>query len=371
MEAERRHRVESATAARREAFRSRTQSNLDNGKITYAQAREAENAFRDEEAEQTAFELHEAYRSLQSAVTEPGMRYLEDKIESGNACINMMHMALSRGDHSGHSNGAQVEGDEEPELLEQLTLLKWLFEGREHAHKALFDMQLLEKRSAQMIPHSHNRDQTTSDRDLDDQLHAEELQEMQAEFADQAYSRFAGLQSSIERHVSRGVEEQISAFWDIAPQLLEVVQQVPSNLRGFEVLVPAAEVAENPSYSDFNLQYLLSNLNHAQKSAYQFIESQTNLLCLRHEVQTASMAASTRMIEIQRLMADNDSSGSEVDMGMIKQEQESMLTAELKEKVGEVERQWDQALGGALESCKGRVRAWLIETGGWDDGLEE
>jgi hypothetical protein len=46
------------------------------------------------------------------------------------------------------------------------------------------------------------------------------------------------------------------------------------------------------------------------------------------------------------------------------------LTEDLKEKVGEVDRQWNEALGEGLEDCRDRVRAFLEENGGWEDGLE-
>ncbi|KAK5239407.1 hypothetical protein LTR16_011969, partial [Cryomyces antarcticus] len=38
-------------------------------------------------------------------------------------------------------NQTQEEGDEQPELLEKLTLLKWLSETREQLHQELFDLQ--------------------------------------------------------------------------------------------------------------------------------------------------------------------------------------------------------------------------------------
>jgi len=47
------------------------------------------------------------------------------------------------------------------------------------------------------------------------------------------------------------------------------------------------------------------------------------------------------------------------------------LTEDLKDKVGLVESQWDEALGKGLEDCKARVEAFLVQQGGWDESLKE
>lgn len=350
--------------------------------MSYAAAGRAEALFDEEEAERLSTEAQDAHSRLQTMVSEPGRRQLEGRIQASDACINTMLTALSSTELSGNSNpGAHVEGDEEPELLEHLTLLKWLFEGREHIYKEIFDLQLLETKACRSVSRFHNAAQSESDLQFENDLFAEDLQNMQREFAEQAHLRFAELREAVERQVSRGIERQISAFWDIAPALVEVVQSVPQHdLLGFEVIVPAAEYEENPAYRDYSLQYLYTILSHVQKSTYQFIEAQVNLLCLLHEVQTAAMAASARMIEIQRAMAGSsgdgerssrDGGGLEAEMTQVRAEEEAMLTADLKDKVGEVERQWDEALGKALVECKERVRGALMECGGWDDGLED
>jgi hypothetical protein len=42
----------------------------------------------------------------------------------------------------------------------------------------------------------------------------------------------------------------------------------------------------------------------------------------------------------------------------------------LQLEVGEVERQWREALGDGLERCKDGVKEWLVDNGGWVDGLD-
>jgi hypothetical protein len=149
-----------------------------------------------------------------------------------------------------------------------------------------------------------------------------------------------------------------------------VVQQLPDNPADLEIQIPDQEYEENPSYNDHPLQYLYSLLSHAQKSAYQFIESQTNLLCLLHEVRTTTTKASLKLLEIERSAASpgDESVVAEMEGAMTVQEQR--LTEDLKEKVGEVERQWNEALGEGLEDCRERVKFFLEGSGGWEDGLE-
>ena len=378
-ETERRQTFETSRKERRQAFRARLESDVSRGFMTYSAAALAEAAFEDQETERATAEAQDAYLRLHSTVSEPGRRRLEEKLEGSEECINMMLMALSNHESSGTSTSPQIEGDEEPELLEHLTLLKWLFEGREQLHKELFDLQLLEKRSSQVVAASHMHMQSSADLEFENQLFGEDVYHMQINFAEQAHARYTMLQDTVEKHVARGVEAQISAFWDIAPALLEVVHKIPttsSDLNGFQVLVPTREVEENPSYGCHSLQYLVCTLSHAKKSAYQFIESQINLLCLLHEVQTAAMAASARMVEIQQRgeVVGDEAVGIgmlEREMRDVRRQQERLLTEELKGKVGEVERGWEEALGGAIKLSLCRVKAFLCETGAWEEGLEE
>src|SRR5690606_22265771 len=117
------------------------------------------------------------------------------------------------------------------------------------------------------------------------------------EYETEALQRIEQFMDVIEENVKRGVETHLSAFWDIAPPLLDLVQQIPDDLDNLRIKIPPAEYQENPSYHEFPLQYLYSLLCHAEKSTYQFIESQTNLLCLLHEVKSGVMTTSCRLTE--------------------------------------------------------------------------
>jgi len=92
---------------------------------------------------------------------------------------------------------------------------------------------------------------------------------------------------------------------------------------------------------------------------------------LLHEVKTGVMAAGCRLLETQRTLEGEDPSNVEREMQAIHKDEESKLTSDLKEKVELVDDQWRQALGMGLRDCKRRVSRFLVEQGGWDDGLEE
>lgn len=132
---------------------------------------------------------------------------------------------------------------------------------------------------------------------------------------------------------------------------------MPSRLDSFDVLIPDDEYAENTSYYDHPLQYLYSLLCHAEKSAYQFIESQINLLCILHEIRSHALAA------VCRVEAQRDGGWAAAEEEQRKEE----LTVDLKEKVGVVEGQWEEALGREMLEVRERVREALLEEGGWDD----
>jgi len=270
---------------------------------------------------------------------------------------------------------AQTEGDERPELLEELTLLKWLFEAREQLQKQEFDaaMQRFRRRSATFTQHCQSTGDFQRKADEEARL-ARHLQQSQLAFAEQASNRFAYLLEIVEHHVNRGVEVQLSAFWDIAPPLLEVVHKIPVgdaySLGTLSVLIPGAELADNPSYHQFPLQYLFTTLMHAKKSAYQFIESQTNLLCMLHEVRNAAMTAEVRMAEVKRYARGEDPDVVREEMMRLRRAREDEETGILKERAGVLEGQWGVALGEEIEATIDGVEGFLRDTGGWDEGLD-
>ncbi|KAJ5567338.1 hypothetical protein N7535_006644 [Penicillium sp. DV-2018c] len=349
-------------------FRSNIQSQIQEGSLTFAEAAEAEAAMIVEENERERMMLKRQLDTYQETVLKPMNAILNDRIARATACIDELSSMLFDDAQSGSPDQTQEEGDEKPELLEKLTQLKWLFEAREQLHREAFDLisdRDDKYKAVALLPYKKTKNE-------------DKLRETQAFFAQDALDRrvqhekeaLARLETFldvIEQNVMRGVEVQLSAFWDIAPSLLALVQQVPEDLRGFQVQIPADEYEENPSYHEHPLQYLYTLLSHAEKSSYQFIESQTNLLCLLHEVRSAVMRAHRKVVEAQRIKRGEVEEDVRREMQESRADEELALTTDLKDKVATVEGQWTEALGSQIEGLRARVKEQLVSEDGWED----
>lgn len=366
------HRQHQDSAKERKVeLRKNIRERVTEGTMSYADAAQAEAEFDLEESERGKAEARSNFDTFETSVAQPLNALLSERIQKADAAIRQLQSELDTHNESSNPNTTQEEGDAQPERLEKLTLLKWLFEAREQLHKEMFELHAnrSEKYSEVILtPYRILKAQAKIDEAT--AFFSKDSRERQLSFAMDAQKRYQQLQQCVDENVSRGVEDQLSAFWDIAPGLMEVIQQVPHDSADFDIDVPTQESLENPVYAAFPLQYLYTVLSHAETSAYQFIESQTNLLCLLHEVRTAASSAGLRLQELRRMGEGADEGKWRREMGAARREREEWLTRDLKEKVGEVERQWIEALGEGIEQCKGRVKGWLEDAGGWDDGLE-
>jgi hypothetical protein len=351
-------------------FRSNIRAQIEDGSISFAEAAEAEEALKLEEYELEKQRVQAEFDSFQDVVLNPLHDMLNERISQANSCLHELGTQITVYGQSLNPNQTQEEGDEQPELLERLTQLKWLFEAREHNHREVF--ALLSERNEKfkaivMLPYRQANNKIKM-RDTE-AFFAADNHERRVAFESEAVTRYQNLLETVDANVGRGVELQLSAFWDIAPNLLEVLQSIPDDLRTFEgIEVPDAELTENPSYHRFPLQYLYSLVSHAERSTYQFIESQTNLLCLLHEAKTGVMAAEFKLREMQNeANPDGLASNAKEEIAHARSEREKALTLELKEQVSTIEEQWVEALGSHLESMKQRIKTCLVEDGGWDE----
>ena len=290
---------------------------------------------------------------FQHVVLTPLHSIFSERISLANSTLEKLSTRLFSDAQSRSPNLPQEEGDEQPELLEKLTQLKWLFEARESLHRQIYD--LLSERNERyraiiLLPYQQSNN--VEKRNEAETFFAQDSQDRRLVFQNASCSRAEAFLSVVDNNVSRGVEIQLSAFWDIAPSLLDILHKIPTNLEDLEIQIPADELAENPSYYKHPLQYLYSLLSHAEKSTYQFIESQVNLLCLLHEIRSHTLMARCRV----------QSSREEQQ-----KEEERQLTADLKENVAVIEGQWEEAFGGEVVEARERVRGFLLERGGWDD----
>lgn len=356
----------------RRSFKTGVNRGIEEGSISYADAAEAEAIRRSEEHDQEKELVQAEFDLYQDRVFKPMRSILSDRINIVSTCIDELRGKLFDSAQNQTPNQTQEGGDEQPELLEKLTQLKWLFEARENLFREEFELQSEHSqkyRNLVTLPYRQAKNQEKIQEA--DGFFTRDSQDQKLTFATETLRRFESFLDVIEDNVARGAETQLSAFWDIAPSLLDLLQQIPADrdLRGFAVRIPQKEYDENPSYYRFPLQYLYSLACHAEKSTFQFIEAQTNLFCLLHEVKSAHLAAGCRCTELQRLKA-GDGNGDGEPVPDVRDQGERTLTADLKEKVGMVEQQWAEALGKELEGVKGRVQEWLVRHGGWEEMVQ-
>ncbi|KAK8214119.1 hypothetical protein IWZ01DRAFT_498971 [Phyllosticta capitalensis] len=359
--------------SRRAELREEISDKIRAGDMTFADAAKAEAEFEVTEAQITQRRVQQEFDMFQKDVMTPLHALLSERVRKATACIDHLRSGLCNDAQMASPNQSLEEGDNKPEILEKLTLLKWLFEARENLHKDLFELEGERNelyKSLVLTPYraANNHDKVREA----EAFFKRDSSDRKLSYEREALVRSEDLLATIEQNVTRGVEDQLSAFWDIAPGLLAVVQKVPQPLTdNFQIAIPAQELAENPQYVEFPLQYLFSVLVHSRRSAYQFIESQTNLLCLLHEVKGAAMMANTRLLCTQRIQEGEDAAAIESEIAGIRDDEEQRLTLDLKEKVSTVEGQWSMALGEALETCSDRVKGFLEDRGGWDESLQE
>ena len=360
-----RAREEASAAAeeRRRALRTNLQQEIGSGNMSYAEAAAIEADGQLQEKAQAKETEKKDFEGFQNQVVMPLNELLTSRIAQATALTEELRARLFVED----PNLPQEEGDEQPELLEKLTLLKWIFEARETLHREIYDL-LTDRndryRNMVLIPYrvSGNDEKLRSA----EAFFAEDAAKRRVAFAGEALRRVEEFRDVVEDTVGRGVDMQVNAFWDLAPPLRRLLDKMPASVDGFpgfRIQIPASEYDENPVYRRHPLQYLFSLLLHAEKSTYQFIESQTNLQCLLHEVKEAVVTARTKLAEAEGRDAPCIEAERRVDM--------DALTEDLKEKVRVVQDQWTGALGEAMRGVKERVGEFLLSTGGWDESLED
>ena len=370
---EKRSRANSFQQKQQLAYSSAMQRRMDSGTISQHEFDTAEASLESTLAT-SRLELAKADFSLyESLVVSPLHTIYTTRISRASEALNAFSARLVS-DTSTHSpSQPQEAGDELPELLEKLTMLKWLFEARETLHRDLF--ALLSARNDRykvtvLLPLS-------GPDDADEKVSAQSFfgsdsMDRKKTFTTSTYHRWTSFHTIIERHVTKGVEITLSAFWDIAPPLQALLQRVPAEARDlrrgrFDILIPRSEVEENPIYWDHPLRYLWSIVCHAEASTRQFVEGQVSLWCLLQEVREGLVRARTT----STLAEEPQAAGREAETHEqnIQHEIRSGVD-DLKEKVAAVEGQWIEGLGGEIGRVKEGLKSFLEVTGAWDDELD-
>ncbi|KAL4788133.1 hypothetical protein BJX76DRAFT_198190 [Aspergillus varians] len=358
----------------RRQFKANIQNQIQAGSISFAEAAEAEAALIEDENQRERALTKQLLDTYQDTVLKPMQAILPDRIDRATICIDDLRSKLFDDAQHETPDQTQEEGDEKPELLEKLTQLKWLFEAREQLHREMYDLVTArdEKYKALVIlPYKQTKN--------DDKVRSttaffiRDALDRRSNFESNVLARLESFQEVIEENVVRGVEMQLSAFWDIAPSLSTLVQSLPNKLAGFQIQIPANEYDENPSYLQHPLQYLYTLVSHAEKSSYQYIESQINLLCLLHEVKSAVMRANCKLKETERIRRGEAEEAVGREMHQTRAREERSLTNDLKDKVATVEGQWAEALGSQIQALRQKVRDQLEREDGWEvlESLEQ
>ncbi|KAG5995322.1 hypothetical protein E4U52_000135 [Claviceps spartinae] len=370
----RREELFKAACERRQGLMTNLQKEISSGNIGYADAAVIETDSQNQEKDEEKELEKEEYERFQNEVVLPLNDVLKGRITVATDLFDDLARHLFDNGQL-DADMPQEEGDDRPELLEKLTLFKWIFETRESLHRALYDiLSDRNKRYSEVVMTPYQLSGNHEKLKAAEAFFTEDATKRQEAFLNEVLGRAHEFLSVLEEAVERGVALQLSAFWDIAPQLRRLLDSIPCQLNGFNIRIPASEFDENPAYHDHPLQYLHSILTHTEKSTYQFIESHTNLLCLRHEVKGAVVKAKARVLETQ-LTEDDGTPISAKERTqraqLMRQAEDEQLTEDLKEKVRLVQEQWSSALGEGIRSVKMRTKEWLMSTGGWDETLEE
>ncbi|PSS13243.1 hypothetical protein M430DRAFT_21152 [Amorphotheca resinae ATCC 22711] len=360
--------LESAASKRKSSRRVSIQREIESGNMSFADAAKAEAEAEVAEHEKTKAAIKADFENFQTQVVSPLNDLLQDRVKRATELFEQLRSKLFVDAQQSNPTSTQEEGDEQPELLEKLTLLKWIFEARELLQKELFD--LLSDRNDRykdlmIAPYrlAGNNEKVAGA----EKFFAEDALRRRLTNDQEVLKRTEEFMDIIEENVVRGVEVQLSAFWDIAPALSRIIDKIPTSLHGFQIQIPSAEYEENPSYYEFPMQYLHSLLAHCKKSTYQFIESQTNLLCLLHEVKSGVTVANCRLMRTQRVAQGEAADEVDRELKEVEKDEEVRLTDDLKEKVRCVDEQWSSALGTELTGVEERIVTFLVEQGGWVD----
>lgn len=371
---QRREEFSKAASERRQELMINLQKEIGSGNIGYADAAAIESDAKDQEKNKNQELERKEYADFQHHVIDPLNNMLTGRIARATDLFDGLAQRLFDSERL-DADMPQEEGDDRPELLEKLTLLKWIFETRESLHRVIYDV-LTDRntRYCEIVLKEYRISSNNEKLSSAEAFFAEDATKRDYAYGNEVLDRAREFRSIMEEAVERGVALQLSAFWDIAPPLRRLLESIPTNLVGFSIQIPASEFEENPAYHDHPLQYLYSLLTHAQKSTYQFIESHTNLLCLLHEVKGAVVNAKARVLATCTAEADGTAINPEERQQRahkMRQTEDQRLTDDLKEKVRLVQDLWNSALGEHIKGVQNRTGEWLHSTGGWDETLEE
>ncbi|KAF8244020.1 hypothetical protein K440DRAFT_559894, partial [Wilcoxina mikolae CBS 423.85] len=310
---------------RRISQAERIQGLYSRGDLHYDEMERLNLTFEHEESKISYEAEEEAFKAFDSEVVTPSHRDLHERITAATAAYaDLVALIKAR-------NPIAANSDDQPELLEYLTALKWIFDVRETLHTHTFD--LLSNRNDKyktliLTPLQDARDpsrlQSTT------QFFTSDAAARLKEFNNAKVARHEQFMDFIEHQCSLGVEEARSKFWETAPLVMECLEKIPETLENVVPIVPPEEAIEHPEWVEQPMRYLERKISEAEGAMRGLgVEDGEGLLCLLHGVKSAlSRAKGEGEVEERR------------------------LTEDLKEKVGMIEEEWREGLGGLLERVR-------------------
>lgn len=288
-------------------------------------------------------ERESEFALFEKEVVDPAHTDLQNRVAAATAAYSDLLTMLSKSNGAGRNSAQTVtmeveeEQEEPPELLEKLTCLKWIFDVREHLHGHIH--QLLSERNARykellLAPLLDARD--TERIRAAEEFFSSDAAARTAQFVRERKQRFRMFVDEVETQVTLGVEALRSAFWEVAPLVLECLEKIPQDLKNVVPIVPPEEAHENPEWIATPRRYLERKMEMVEKAMKGYGESQIELLCLLHGVKCAGL----------RLDGDGSGEGGEV---------EEAFNDDLKEKVRCIEGEWGESLGSLLMDVQRRV----------------
>jgi len=313
---------------RRISQAERIQGLYSRGDLHYDEMERLNLTFEHEESKIHYEAEEEEFKSFDSEVVTPSHRDLHERITAATAAYaDLVTLIKAR-------NPIAADCDDQPELLEYLTALKWIFDVRETLHTHTYE--LLSQRNDRyrdliLAPLRDARDpgrlQSTT------QFFTSDAAARLQEFNKAKVTRHEQFMDFIEAQCSLGVEEARSKFWETAPLVMECLEKIPETLENVVPIVPPEESVEHPEWVEQPMLYLERKIAETEGAMRGLgVEDGEGLLCLLHGVKSAlSRAKGEGEVEERR------------------------LTEDLKEKVGMIEDEWREGLGGLLERVRGDV----------------
>jgi hypothetical protein len=315
---------------RRISQAERIQGLYSRGDLHYDEMERLNLDFEREEAKIQHEAAEEEFKAFDAEVVTPAHRDLHERISAASAAYaDLCTLIRAR-------NPLASDSDQQPELLEYLTALKWIFDVRETLHKHIFDL-LAERneryKSLILAPLRNARDQSRFQ--STSAFFQQDATTRAGEFHKARIVRHEQFMDVVERQVTLGVEEARSKFWEIAPLVMECLEKIPDSLDNVVPIVPPEESVEHPEWVTQPMRYLERKIAEAEGAMKALgLEEGEGLLCLLHGVKTA----------LARAKADGGGGDGASE--------ERRLTEDLKEKVGMIEEEWREGLGRLLERVK-------------------